>query len=127
MKKRNIFLVFIAFFFIIYSSSVIFAQNNSASDELSRDEWEWALRAVMAYKTLYQSGYYPTYDEYVLKYTNKSGLITMYQAECLGNLKTRKVIDKADTISLFVGLYLQRDGKCDAFTMSDIVKTLVEN
>lgn len=127
MKKRNMISIFIIFMIMIYTSSFVIAQNNSSSDELTRDEWEWALRAVMAYKTLYQSGYYPTYNEYVLKYTNKSGLITMYQAECLGNIQTRKIIDKADTISLFVALYLQRDGKCDAFTMAGIVKTLVEN
>lgn len=96
------------------------------SETMSRDEWEWALRAVMAYKTLYQYGYYPTYDEYVLKYANKQGLMGMYQAECLSSLETRKLLDKANTISLFVGLYLQKDGQCDAFTMAKIVKTLVE-
>ena len=97
-------------------------------NKLTRDEWEWALRAIMAYKTLNQYGYYPTYDEYTMKYINRSGLITMYQAECLGNLYTQKLVNRADEIVLFIKLcMMNNNGYCSAIEMSKIVKTLAEN
>lgn len=102
-------------------------ERNARLNELTRDEWEWALRAIMAYKTIYQSGYYPTYDDYTMKYINKSGLINMYQAECLGNLQTRKLIDRADEIVVFIQLcMLNNGGYCSGFDMARIVKDLAE-
>lgn len=119
--------IFTPLFFLFCLSFSTFSQKTSSFDDLTRDECEWALRAVMAYKTFHEAGYYPTYDELTMKISNKDSLITMYKAECLGNLQTRNVIDKGDEIVMFIKLCLMKTGGyCDAFEMSKIVKNLSE-
>ena len=127
MKKRNLIFTFMTFVFIIYSSSTVIAQNSS-SNELSRDEWEWALRAVMVYKTFNESGYSPTYDEYTLKFMDKEQLKLLYIAECSSNLDTRKVANKADSIVMLIQIcLLKTGGYCDAVEMARIVKIVFEH
>ena len=127
MKKRNLIFTFMTFVFIIYSPSTVIAQNSS-SNELSRDECEWALRAVMVYKTFNESGYSPTYDEYTLKFMDKEQLKLLYRAECSSNLDTRKVANKADSIVMLIQIcLLKTGGYCDAVEMARIVKIVFEH
>ena len=102
--------------------------NNENLNKLSRDEWEWALRAVMVYKTFYEYGYSPTYDEYTLKFMDKERLKLLYGSECASNLETRKVIDKADSIVMLIQICLVKTGGyCDAVEMARIVKLVIEH
>lgn len=102
--------------------------SESKSNNLSRDEWEWALRAVMVYKTFYEYGYSPTYDEYTLKFMDKERLKLLYGSECASNLETRTVIDKADNIVMLIQIcLLKTGGYCDAVEMARIVKLVIEH
>ena len=125
-QNKLIILLTLAISIFMFSEEKVIAQTNS--EDLSRDEWEWALRAVMVYKTFNEYGYSPTYDEYTLKFMNKEQLKNLYCAECASNLETRKVTNKASSIVMLIQIcLLKTGGYCDAAEMARIVKIVIEH